>query len=129
MLKESFISKSFIGERDLPPLSNAAVKPSAAVAVAIPNQLSTDLEALDEKVKSMMEKGQRMIPDGKQANGTQKQQTVCICKVCGKKGLVKQIRDHIEANHLRGISLPCDQCGKSFSSRTSLEFHKRKYHK
>ena len=43
-------------------MSNAAVKPSAAVSVAIPNQLSTNLEALDEKVKStMMEKGQRMI--------------------------------------------------------------------
>ena len=129
MLKESFISKSFIGERDLPPLSNAAVKPSAAVAVAIPNQLSTDLEALDEKVKSMMEKGQRMIPSGKQPNDTPKQQTSTICKVCGKEGLALHIRNHIEANHLEGISISCDYCDKTLSSRSSSEKHKRIFHK
>ena len=127
MVGKEFITNSSDGNEYLAPFINSPIKPS--VLVEIPNQSCTDLQALDEKVKSMMGKGQRMIPDGKQANGTQKQQTVCICKVCGKKGLFKQIRDHIEANHLRGISLPCDQCGKSFSSRTSLEFHKRKYHK
>ena len=45
-LKKSPISKSFTGERDLPPHTNAALKPSTAVALAISNQSSTDLEAL-----------------------------------------------------------------------------------
>ena len=41
-----------------------------AAAVAIPIEIRADLQLLDEKVKSMMEKGQKMIPHGKQANGT-----------------------------------------------------------
>ena len=40
---------------------------------AIPN---TDLQALYEKVKSMMEKGRKMIPDGKHSNGTPKQKKI-----------------------------------------------------
>ena len=37
----------------------------------------------------MMEKGQRLIPNGKHENGTPKQATTSICKVCGKEGLSK----------------------------------------
>ena len=97
--------------------------------VAIPNELSGDLEALDEKVKSMMEKGQNMIPNGKQANGTPRRVTATICKVCGKEGTVTDIRNHIEANHLEGISIPCDHCGKAHSSRNALGTHKSIFHK
>ena len=76
----------------------------------------------------MMEKGQKMIPSyGKPRNGKPKQETSLICKVCGKEGLTKQIRNHIESNHLEGISLPCDYCGNTLSSRSSLGIHKSKY--
>ena len=95
----------------------------------VQNQSGTDLQTLDEKVKSMMEKGLNMIPDGKQANGTPKQKTSSICKVCGKEGLSKLIRDHIESNHLEGISIPCDHCDKTYASRKSLRLHKSKFHK
>ena len=101
----------------------------ASKIIAIPNQFSADLEALDEKVKSMMEKGQNMIPNGKRANGTHKQTTAFICKMCGKEGPANVIRDHIESNHLEGISIPCDCCEKASSSRVSLRMHKGKYHK
>ena len=88
------------------------------------------MQALDEKVKSMMEKGHRMIPNGKQIrNGAPKQATAFICKICGKEGIKKDIRDHIEANHLEGISLPCDHCDKNFSSRNSLTMHNIRFHK
>ena len=108
-----------------PSSDQALIKPTA---IAIPNLSgTTNLSALDEKVKSMMEKGQRMIPHGKQANGTRKQATSCICKVCGKEGRGTYIRNHIESNHLEGISLPCDCCGKSLSSRASLAVHKSRY--
>ena len=52
-----------------------------------------------------------------------------ICKVCGKEGSMVQIRDHIEANHVSGISIPCDLCGKALKSRHSLAVHKSKYHR
>ena len=87
------------------------------------------MQALDEKVKSMMEKGHRMIPNGKQIrNGAPKQATAFICKICGKEGIKKDIRDHIEANHLEGISFTCDFCNKTFSARSYLDKHKNKFH-
>ena len=75
--------------------SNAVEKVSRALA--IPTEFSGDLQALDEKVKSMMEKSQNMIPDGKQANGMPKRAMAFICKVCGKEGRVTTIKYHIEA--------------------------------
>ena len=54
--------------------------------VAIANEWDFDLQALDEKVKSLMERSQNMISDGKQLNGTPKWKTAFICKVCGKVG-------------------------------------------
>ena len=77
---------------------------------------ATDLGELDEKVKSMMEKGHSTMPNraGK----------VDVCKICGKQGQWVAIRDHIEANHLEGISLPCDNCGKIFRSRLQLRKHR-----
>ena len=87
------------------------------------------MKAIDEKVNSMMEKGQNMIPRGKHANGTPKRETTFICKVCGKEGRVHVIKDHIEANHLEGMSIPCDYCDKTFSARKNLYKHKRNSHK
>ena len=101
----------------------------ASKVIAVSNQFSGDLQALDEEVKSMMERSQNMIQCGKQANGTPKQGTAFICKVCGKEGRVSDIRDHIEANHLEGISIPCDCCSKVFNTRVNLRHHKSRFHK
>ena len=99
----------------------------ASTAVAITNQF-TDLAALDQKVKSMMERSQNMIQAGTRGDGTPKRQTAFICKVCGKEGLPRHIRDHIEANHLEGISILCEHCGKTFSARVNLSMHKSRVH-
>ena len=101
----------------------------SSTALANPHKINGYLQALDDKVNSMMEKSQNMIPDGKRANGTPKRTTATICKVCGKEGLVSHIRNHIEANHLEGISIPCDHCGKAHSSRNALSLHKGRFHK
>ena len=92
-------------------------------------QSGTNLQELDEKAKSMMERGQKLLPAGKQTNGKPKQMRSFICQVCGKEGLFINIRHHIEDNHLEGISLPCDFCDKIFSSRNGLCKHKRIVHK
>ena len=108
---------------------NQDVPSRASTAVAISNQSNTDLEALDEKVKSMMEKGEKMIPHSKRADGTAKQESSRICKVCGQEGLRTSIIDHIEANHLEGICIPCDNCDKTFSSKNSFSSHKSRFHR
>ena len=84
--------------------------------LAIPNQTSKELEVLDEQVKSMMEKTQNSTLDGSKK--------AYLCKVCGKEGHNVNIRDHIEINHLEGVSLPCNNCTKKFKSRGSLRKHK-----
>ena len=77
---------------------------------------SGDFQELDEKVKSLMGKSETQI-----ANGGQRAK---VCKVCGKEGAGIAIRDHIEANHLEGVSLPCNICRKTFKTRMMLGKHK-----
>ena len=93
--------------------------PAENGTIAIPSEYSGDLEELEERVKSMMEKSQN-----KYANGLRLAHT---CKVCGKEGMGSAIKDHIEANHLEGISIPCNLCNKTFRSRNGLRLHKRQH--
>ena len=74
--------------------------------IALPENPFGDLDKLDERVNSMMEKSQNKYKDTKQK--------AFICKVCGKEGLPWNIKYHIEANHLYGITLPCNQCNMTF---------------
>ena len=83
---------------------------------SVQNFVSGDLQELDEKVKSMMENSQNLTPNGREK--------AKICKVCRKEGYNVGIRDHIEANHLQGVSLPCNICEKTFRSRKLLRTHK-----
>ena len=87
--------------------------------VALSSHFSGDLEELEQRVKSMMEKS-----ENKYANG---RSLADRCKVCGKEGMGSAIKDHIEANHLEGISIPCNFCNKTFRSRNGLRLHKRQH--
>ena len=111
-------------------LKPKATIPNTSTALMVPSEISADLQALDEKVKSMMEKSPNMIHCGKQTiGGAPMRATLRICKVCGKEGLSTSIRDHIEHNHLEGICIPCGLCDKTFSSRHTLSKHKSSFHK
>ena len=102
-----------------PNTSNEMQNPRDDRTLAIPRNFSGDLEQLEERVKSMMEKSQN-----KTANG---RSFADICKVCGKEGEGRNIKDHIEANHLDGIVIPCNLCDKTFRSRQSLRHHKSRH--
>ena len=80
--------------------------------------ISRGLDQLEDQVKLLMEKGQNQI-------GIQK---AYVCKVCGKEGYSSSIKDHIERNHIEGITVSCNQCEKSFRSRHSLRIHHQRNH-
>ena len=103
-------------------------------AVAIPKtelvqktELSTgDLQILDTVVKSMMETSENSFTiHGKHGD---RQERGKICKACGKEGRPHVIRDHIEANHLEGVAIPCNLCDKTVRCRHPLDIHVRKHH-
>ena len=96
---------------------DANKKENHALVLPKTKLLSRDLQDLDTTVKSMMETSQNTIMDG---NCRKKAK---ICKICGKEGKATVIRNHIEANHLEGVSLPCNQCDKTFKSRNTLNQH------
>ena len=81
--------------------------PGENTTLAIPRNFVGDLQELEERVKSMMGKSQN-----KNANG---HQFAYVCKVCGKEGESTQIKNHIEANHLEGIIIPCNFCDEKLS--------------
>ena len=111
-------------------LKPRAIAPKTSTAVAIPSEIGADLQVLDEKVKSMMDKGDKMIPNGKQTKGgTPMWATSYFCKVYGKEGRQKDMTDHIEHNHLEGINISCGLCDKTLSSRRYVRIYKSKSHK
>ena len=97
---------------------------SKTVAIANLPLDEGQLDDLDEKVKSLMERSPNMI-----ANGKSGQIRASICKVCGKEGLGRNIKRHIEANDLEGQYLHhCNLCGKICRSRNMLWDHKHENH-
>ena len=85
------------------------------------NNISVDLQELDEKIKSLMTTTNEIVAG--------KRRDLRVCNVCGKKGQWTNIRDHIEANHIDGISHSCTHCEKTFRSRPALRMHKSSNHK
>ena len=79
-----------------------------------------DMQKLDEQTNSMMQK-----TSGKSSHG----QPLYSCNVCGKEAKNVDIKRHIEANHLEGVSIPCNFCEKIFRSRHSKACHISLYHK
>ena len=69
-----------------------------------------------------------MITVGRQTkDGKRMQASSWICKDCGKEGSLMIIRQHIESAHLEGISISCDYCDKTFSSRNLLASDESKF--
>jgi len=76
-----------------------------------------NIQELEDQVKTMLTKSENKTADGKQFAYT--------CTVCGKEGYMGSIKDHIEAKHLEGVSLPCNLCEKTFRTRCALRWHCR----
>jgi len=82
--------------------------------------VATDLQDLDDKIKSMMGENENVLIQNRKAR---------VCKVCGKEGIWASIRNHIEANHITGVSHTCNICGTVTRSRASLAVHRSSKHR
>merc|ERR1712129_489916 len=81
--------------------------------------VAADLQDLDDKIKSMINLSGNKIRNGKETAGN--------CKVCGKEGRMDVIKDHIEANHITGVSHTCNICGTTTRTRNAMRHHNRKH--
>ena len=78
---------------------------------------SADLTKLDDKIKDMM------IVSKVSAGGNMGK--LRICSICGKEGVIRNIKDHIEATHIDGFLHYCNLCEKVYKTRDGLRHHKR----
>ena len=85
----------------------------------------TNLEELDLKVKSMMSYSENRAPGAGGHSGGRAR----VCNICGKEGHRTYVMQHIEANHMTGLSIPCHLCGNLFCSRNALRIHKSRTHR
>ena len=74
-------------------------------------EFSGNLEELKEQTNSMMNKTSKR---GQKRGKGQESKEIYICKLCGKEGEKSNVRTHIEANHIKGFSIPCNDCPKTF---------------
>ena len=86
--------------------------------------MSANLQELDETVKAMMETSENMVQKG----GGRGQERAKICKICGREGRSHVIKEHIEVNHLDGVSIPCNLCDKILRTRRDLRRHRKSVH-
>ena len=112
--EESKRSKPGVRQRQI-------VKDEFHKVVAVTNDAIGNILELDERVRSMMEKTGNSTSDGARK--------MYVCKVCGKEGQSINIQQHIEAQHLERVSIPCDLCEKMFRSRNTLSAHTRRNHR
>merc|ERR1712129_233928 len=121
--------KELLEDQSLPPIDDSFEK-QQVLEETVPEQIyevaniSSDFAALDDQVNAMMVKSSNMI-----ANGNGRKTYALTCTACGKEGNRSNIRDHIEVNHMEGVSIPCNFCDKVFRSRGSLRQHIANNHK
>ena len=107
------LSRTYYAEREEQTLANI---------VALPNSLAGDMSKVNEQINSMMVASQNTIT---RKNG--RIDKAFTCQVCGKEENKTNMIDHIEANHMEGLALPCNMCDKTFRSRHSLRNHKSQH--
>ena len=88
------------------PNKETLISPEGNSAIVIPNNFSGNIDELEARVSSLMEKSQNKTADGKKL--------AYLCTMCGKEGHLTNIKDHIETNHLQGVNIPCNLCEKNF---------------
>ena len=108
---QNFESKICSQENSFLSQSYSEGKETSSKEVAVGKQhFSGDIKELDEQMEMMIGRGENLIKVS--WNGLMGK--VYVCQACDKEGTRHQIKTHIEANHLEGISIPFNLCEKIF---------------
>ena len=86
------------------------------------DSLCVDMDELDEKVNSLIGSSDNRLGE------SYRNEKASVCSVCGKEGSRSNIRGHIEAKHITGISQTCNVCTKILKTRDGLRTHMKKSH-
>ena len=126
-MEQNDFNKQEVQTPDLPCFvdTETSFLPQEGTVAVTDYTLATDLQDLDEKIKSMMEASENRC---KIVKVGARQDKAKICKVCGKEGQWSQIRNHIEAHHITGVSHTCNICGTTTRTRQTMYLHKRIKH-
>ena len=87
--------------------------------VALASHVSSDIQELNNKSASMMVKTSKKSQCGN---------PLYKCTICGKEDKSYNLKNHIEKNHLEGVSIPCNLCDKTFRCTKTLAHHKNRNH-
>ena len=122
--RKAFFPKEPKNQRQIARLQRLDDEVSSEMSVStINNQsVSVELHQLDDQIKSMMEHTGKII-----MMGNTKREAM-LCKVCGKEGRLGNITNHIESNHITGVTHTCDICNKTSRSRNGLYQHTKTEH-
>ena len=122
--EKTFFPKELKNSRKIARLQRWEDEASSEMSVStINNQsVSVELHQLDDQIKSMMEHTGKSIMVG----NTKRE--AMLCKVCGKEGQLGNITNHIESNHITGVTHSCDICNKTSRSRNALYQHTKMEH-
>ena len=108
-------------ENMTPTLQKSESGPSLGNTVAPTLHQESDLEKLDQKVKSMIDRSTWAFSEKDKRRAK-------ICRVCGKVGTQTMLINHIESNHINGPSILCTVCRHGFKTRNALSVHKSRVH-
>ena len=96
---------------------------SEITATTPKQRFSGDFQDLDAQIETMMCRGENVL---KKLRPTMF--IAYVCRVCGKEGQNNKIKDHIEVNHLEGVSVFCNLCNKLFRLKHAQKVHISRHH-
>ena len=107
MMNNSLIYKSYSSEDQ-----------HTTIWSAVKQEYSSEFNVLDKEIETMISCNEH-VEKGKPVSKVYK------CKFCGKVDTKHHLGNHIEANHIDGIAIPCKFCEKIVKSRNALRHHLR----
>ena len=111
LMEEGYFPTGFNHQKKSP-------RPANTVAI-IDHKVSAQLKQLDVQIESLM------IPTDQVDHKGYK---LWKCTACLRELAESHMKDHIEANHLEGVSHSCVICGKNSRSKNALRMHKYSKH-